>query len=70
MKKKTPKTSRREFLQGSVQALLAAPAAMASMRDPNPKGETLLEESSEPLPGEPGYRGPVDYPVDYNNVDE
>lgn len=58
MKETKKKSGRREFLQGTIQALLVAPVAIASER----KGETsLLEEGKEPLPGEPGYRDPEAY---------
>ena len=67
MEKKTPKMGRRKFLQGSIQAFTGASGASTSIRGRSADGETLLEESKGPLPGEPGYRGPVDF---HFSVDE
>ena len=61
MKKQTQKTGRREFLQGALQALVVAPAAMAAVPTVVNSEDEILEEGKGPLPGEPGYRDPGAY---------
>ena len=59
MKKKDGKAGRREFLEGSIRALIATPLAVASM--PSlclAEGKLLEEGGDELLPGDPGYQDP------------
>ena len=58
MKKKDGKAGRREFLKGSIQALIATPLAGASMPSLFSEEGKLLEEGGELLPGDSGYRDP------------
>ena len=66
MKNKKKKKGRREFLKGSIQALIVAPATVVSLQGLDPKGETF-HETEEPLPGDPGYRDPE---ADYDSIAE
>ncbi len=51
------KTSRREFLKGSVEGLIATPVAIVAVGSPSEE-EALPEEREERFPGDPGYRDP------------
>ena len=65
IKKKSPQKDRREFLREAIPACLVIPAA-ASMGATAPQTDPLLEDRTEPLAGELGYREPLDR----NSVDE
>jgi len=55
MKKTTKKTDRREFLKGSIQALVIIPAVITTTT-PAAKAKQVLDDAPELLPGDAGYR--------------
>lgn len=61
MKKQQKKTGRRDFLRESVQTLVAAPLAAASVPVPVTDNANELSEEPDPFPGNGQYRDPGPY---------
>lgn len=62
MKNKKTQASRRTFLRGSMQQLVAAPLAAVATAAPSAGEETSVQDAvDEVLPGDLGYRDPETY---------